>query len=67
MTEKYLHVLPAPEETSWVSPAVIVTDLSKRIEKLNARIADLETEVACYRASFGHVCDQEIQTIISNL
>lgn len=67
MTEQYLHILPAPEETSWTSPVAIVTDLSKRIEILNARIADLETEVAWYRASFGHVSDQEIQTIISNL
>jgi hypothetical protein len=67
MTEQYLHIVPAPEETSWISPIAIVTDLSKRIELLNARIADLETELACYRASFGHVSDQEIQTIISNL
>jgi hypothetical protein len=67
MTEQYLHILPAPEETSWISPVAIVTDLSKRIEILNARIADLETEVAYYRASFGNVSDQEIQTIISNL
>ncbi len=67
MTEQYLRIVPASEETSWISPVAIVTDLSKRIEILNARIADLETEVAWYRASFGHVSDQEIQTIISNL
>jgi hypothetical protein len=67
MTEQYLHILPAPEETSWISPVAIVTDLSKRIEVLNSRIADLEADLACYRASFGHVSDHEIQTIISNL
>ena len=67
MTEKYLHILPAPEETSWISPVAIVTDLSKRIEELNARIAELEAELAWYRASFGQVGDQEIQAIISNL
>jgi hypothetical protein len=67
MNEQYLHILPAPEETSWISPVAIVSDLSKRIEILNARIADLETEVAYYRVSFGHVGDQEIQTILSNL
>lgn len=67
MTEQQLHILPAPEETSWISPVAIVTDLSQRIEMLNARIADLEAELAWYRASFGHVSDQEIQSIISNL
>jgi hypothetical protein len=67
MSEQYLNILPAPEETSWISPVAIVTDLSQRIEILNARIADLEAELAWYRASFGHISDQEIQTIISNL
>jgi hypothetical protein len=67
MNEQYLNILPAPEETSWISPVAIVTDLSQRIDILNARIADLEAELAWYRASFGHISDQEIQTIISNL
>ena len=67
MNEQYLHILPAPEETSRISPVAIVTELSQRIEILNARIAHLETEVAWYRASFGHISDQEIKTIISNL
>jgi hypothetical protein len=66
MNEKYLQVLPAPEETSWISPVHLVVDLSKRIETLNARVADLEAELSWYRSSFGDV-DEEIKTIISNL
>jgi hypothetical protein len=67
MNEKYVQVLPVPEETSWSSPAHLVVDLSKRIETLNARVVDLEAELSWYRTSFGDVSDQEIKTIISNL
>ena len=67
MNETYLPVLPAPEETSWISPVHLVADLSKRIETLNARVAELEAELSWYRTSFGDVSDEEIKTIISNL
>ena len=67
MNEKYLQILPAPEETTWISPQQLVADLSKRIETLNKRIADLEAELSWYRTSFGDVSDQEIKSIISNL
>jgi hypothetical protein len=67
MNEKYLQVLPASEETSWISPVHLVADLSKRIKTLNAHVADLEAELSWYRSSFGDVSDQEIKTIISNL
>jgi hypothetical protein len=67
MNEKYLQPLPAPEETTWISPVQLLADLSKRIETLNTRVADLEAELSWYRASFGDVSDQEIKSIISNL
>jgi hypothetical protein len=67
MNEEYLQILPAPEETTWVPPVRLVANLWKRIKTLNARVVDLEVELSWYRASFGHVSDQEIKTIISNL
>jgi hypothetical protein len=65
MTEKYPQILPAPEETSWISPDT--ADITKRTEALRNRVAELEAELAWYRSSFGRVTDREIQTIISNL
>jgi hypothetical protein len=71
MTEKYLQILPAPDETSWISqdmiPRFTAADLARRTEALKIRIAELEAELAWYRSSFGHITDGEIQTIISNL
>jgi len=71
MTEKFPQILPAPEETSWISqeniPRFTAADLTKRTEALKIRIAELEAELAWYRSSFGHITDGEIQTIISNL
>jgi hypothetical protein len=71
MAEKDPQILPAPDETSWISremiPRFTVTDLAKRTEALTTRIAELEAELAWYRSSFGHTTDGEIQTIVSNL
>lgn len=71
MTEKLLQIFPAPEETSWISrdmiPRYTAVDLAERTEALRTRVAELETELAWYRSSFGHVTDGEIQAIISNL
>jgi hypothetical protein len=71
MTEKYPQILPAPEETSWISrdmiPRFTAADLATRTEALKIRVVELEAELAWYRSSFGHVTDGEIQTIISNL
>ena len=71
MTEKYLQILPAPDETSWISqdmiPRFTAADLARRTDALKIRIAELEAELAWYRSSFGHITDGEIQTIISNL
>jgi hypothetical protein len=71
MTEKFLQILSAPEETSWISrdmiPRYTAADLTERTEALRTRVAELEAELAWYRSSFGHVTDGEIQTIISNL
>lgn len=71
MAEKYPQILPAPDETSWIStdmiPRYTAADLDKRTEALRTRVAELEAELAWYRSSFGHVADGEIQTIISNL
>ena len=71
MTEKFLQILPAPEETSWIShdtiPRYTGGDLAERTEALRTRVAELEVELAWYRSSFGHATDGEIQTIISNL
>jgi hypothetical protein len=71
MTDKYLQILPGPDETSWITPDMIprftAADLARQTEALRARIAELEAELVCYRSSFGHITDGEIQTIISNL
>jgi hypothetical protein len=71
MTDKFLQILPAPEETIWISgdmiPRYTAADLAERTEALRIRVAELEAELAWYRSSFGHVTDGEIQTIISNL
>jgi hypothetical protein len=71
MTEKFLQILPAPEETSWISrdviPCYTAADLAERTESLKNRVAELEAELAWYRSSFGHITDGEIQNIISNL
>jgi hypothetical protein len=71
MTEKYPMILPAPDETSWISsdmiPRYTAADLTKRTEALRTRVAELEAELAWYRSSFGYVTDGEIQSIISNL
>jgi hypothetical protein len=71
MTEKFLQILPAPDETSWIShnmlPRYTADDLAERTEALRIRVAELEAELAWYRSSFGRVTDGEIQTIISNL
>ena len=71
MTEKFLQILPAPEETSWIPhdmiPGYTAVDLAERTEALRTRVAELETELAWYRSSVGPVTDGEIQTIISNL
>ncbi|MBV8215743.1 MAG: hypothetical protein JOZ08_21210 [Verrucomicrobia bacterium] len=71
MTEKYPQILPAPEETSWLSsdmiPRYTAADLVERTEALRTRIAELEAELAWYRSTFGHGTDGEIQTIINNL
>ena len=71
MTEKFLQILSAPDETSWIShdmiPRYTAGDLAERTEALRIRVAELEAELACYRSSFGPVTDGEIQTIISNL
>jgi hypothetical protein len=71
MTEKYLQILAAPEETSCISPDMIprytAADITKRTEALSTRVAELEAELAWYRSAFGCVTDREIQTIISNL
>jgi hypothetical protein len=71
MTEQYLQILPTPE-TTWssppdVTPRFTAVDLAKRTQALTARIAELEAELVWYRSSFGHIDDQEIQRIISNL
>ena len=71
MSEKFLQILPAPEETSWISrdmiPRYTAADLADHTEALRTRVAELEAELAWYRSSFGHAMDGEIQTIISNL
>jgi hypothetical protein len=71
MSEKFLQILPAPEETAWISremiPRYTAADLAERTELLKNRVAELEAELAWYRSSFGHITDGEIQTIISNL
>jgi hypothetical protein len=71
MTEKFFQILPAPDETSWISHDMMsrytTGDLAERTEALRIRVAELEAELAWYRSSFGHVTDGEIQTIISNL
>ena len=71
MAEKYPQNLPDPEETSWISsemiPRYTAADVAKRTEVLRTRVAELEAELAWYRASFRHSTDGEIQTIISNL
>jgi hypothetical protein len=71
MIDKYPQILPAPEETSWISqdmiPRFTALDLATRTEALKIRVVELEAELAWYRSSFGHVTDGEIQTIISNL
>ena len=71
MTEKFLQILPAPEETSWISqdmiPRYTAADLAERTETLRTRVAELEAELAWYRSSFGYIADGEIQSIISNL
>jgi hypothetical protein len=71
MTDKYTQILPAPEETSWISqdmiPRFTAADLASRTEALRIHVAALETELAWYRSSFGQVADGEIQTIINNL
>jgi hypothetical protein len=71
MTEKFLKILPAPDETSWIShdmiPRYTAGDLAERTEALRVRVAELEAELAWYRSSSGHIIDGEIQTIISNL
>jgi hypothetical protein len=71
MIEEYPQILPAPEETSWISsdmiPRYTAADLAKRTEALSARIVELEAELAWYRSASGHISDGEIQTIISNL
>ncbi|HEX6567159.1 MAG TPA: hypothetical protein VF020_22910 [Chthoniobacterales bacterium] len=71
MTEKFLQILPAPDETSWTShgmiPCYTAGDLAERTEALRVRVAELEAELAWYRSSFGRITDGEIQTIISNL
>jgi hypothetical protein len=71
MTEKYPQMLPDPDETSWISsdmvPRYTAADIAKRTEALRTRVAELEAELAWYRASLGHTTDGEIQTIISNL
>jgi hypothetical protein len=71
MTDKFLQILPAPEETSWIPrdmiPRYTAADLAERTEALRTRVAELEAELACYHSSFGHVTDGEIQAIISNL
>jgi hypothetical protein len=71
MTEKFLQILPAPDETSWIShdmiPHYTAGDLGERTEALRVRVAELEAELAWYRSSFGRIIDREIQTIISNL
>jgi hypothetical protein len=71
MTEEFLQILQAPEETGWIPrdmiPRYSAVDLAERTEALRTRVAELETELAWYRSTFGHTTDGEIQTIISNL
>jgi hypothetical protein len=71
MTEKNPQILPDPDETSWISsdliPRYTAADIAERTEVLRTRVAELEAELAWYRASFGPTTDGEIQTIISNL
>jgi hypothetical protein len=71
MTDNYPQILPVPDVTSWIPQEIIprftASDLAERTEALKMRIAELETELAWYRSTFGHITDGEIQTIISNL
>jgi len=71
MTDKFLQILPSPDETGWIPremiPRYTAADLAERTEALRTRVAELEAELAWYRSTFGHATDGEIQTIISNL
>jgi hypothetical protein len=72
MTEKYPQIPTIIDEinsssTADLTPRFTAADLAKYTQALRARIAELEAELALYRASLGPICDQEIQAIVSNL